>query len=43
MIKSNQINIKKDENVKNIAGVDKHELNVPINPNNYRGGNSINL
>jgi len=26
MIKSNQINIKKDEAIKNIAGVDKHEL-----------------
>ena len=44
MIKSNQVNIKKnDDGIKNIAGVDNHELQVAVNPNKYRGGNSINL
>jgi hypothetical protein len=43
MIKSNQLNLKKQEESGSFSGVDKFELQVPINQKNYRGGNSINL
>lgn len=39
MIKGNQLNIANDEN--KLKGVDKFELQVPINNNKYRGGNPI--